>query len=91
VLAASQPNQISLELGPPIEHGVFSYYLIEALNGSADTNRDGAVDLLETVGYLSARVPEKVRQAGGKQEPLFDGRGITNPHLFVLAQNPIGK
>jgi len=38
-------------------HGLFTYYLLRALRGEADTNRDGDVTLGETVTYLSQKVP----------------------------------
>jgi len=37
-------------------HGLFTYYLLRALRGEADTNRDGNVTLGETVTYLSQKV-----------------------------------
>jgi caspase domain-containing protein len=37
-------------------HGLFTYYLLRALRGDADTNRDGNVTLGETVSYLSQKV-----------------------------------
>lgn len=37
-------------------HGLFTYYLLRAMRGEADTNRDGSVTLGETVTYLSQKV-----------------------------------
>ena len=37
-------------------HGLFTYYLLRAMRGEADTNRDGNVTLGETVSYLSQKV-----------------------------------
>jgi hypothetical protein len=37
-------------------HGLFTYYLLRALRGEADTNRDGDVTLGETATYLSQKV-----------------------------------
>ena len=37
-------------------HGLFTYYLLRAMRGEADTNRDGNVTLGETVTYLSQKV-----------------------------------
>jgi uncharacterized caspase-like protein len=37
-------------------HGLFTYYLLRALRGEADTNRDGEVTVGETVTYLSQKV-----------------------------------
>ena len=38
------------------QHGLFTYYLLRALRGEADTNQDGDVTLGETVAYLSQKV-----------------------------------
>ena len=37
-------------------HGLFTYYLLRALRGEADTNQDGDVTLGETVTYLSQKI-----------------------------------
>ena len=37
-------------------HGLFTYYLLRALRGEADTNRDGDVTLEEAAGYVSQKV-----------------------------------
>jgi hypothetical protein len=37
-------------------HGLFTYYMLRAMRGEADTNRDGNVTLGETVSYLSQKV-----------------------------------
>ncbi len=37
-------------------HGLFTYYLLRALRGESDTNRDGEVTLSETIAYLSQKV-----------------------------------
>jgi uncharacterized caspase-like protein len=38
------------------QHGLFTYYLLRALRGEADSNRDGDVTLGETVAYISQKV-----------------------------------
>jgi hypothetical protein len=37
-------------------HGLFTYFLLRAMRGEADTNRDGNVTLGETVSYLTQKV-----------------------------------
>lgn len=37
-------------------HGLFTYYLLRALRGEADSNRDGDVTVGETVAYISQKV-----------------------------------
>ena len=62
--------------------------MLEALRGKADADRNGYVTLLETVDYVGRQVPRKARELGARQEPLFDGKGITNAHSFVLTRDP---
>jgi hypothetical protein len=57
-------------------HGLFTYYLLRALRGEADTNRDGDVTLGETVTYLS----QKVRWAS-KTHQNQEQRPFTIPAL----------
>ncbi|HJT22872.1 MAG TPA: caspase family protein [Nitrospira sp.] len=63
--------------GRPIEdekhrHGLFTYYLLRALRGEADTNRDGEVTLGEAVSYLSQKVVWASKtQYGLEQRPLI--------------------
>ena len=53
-------------------HGLFTYYLLRALRGEADTNRDGDVTVGETVAYLSQKVlwASKTRM-GQEQRPVI--------------------
>lgn len=56
-IASSMQDQFSVEVDE-LKHGAFSYALIEALKGKADTNHDGVVTLPEVSTYLSERVNE---------------------------------
>jgi tetratricopeptide (TPR) repeat protein len=66
-LLASRPNEVSIE-GPEFGggHGVFSYFVIKGLQGAADTNADGVVDIDELIAYVSAQVPSATAK---KQHP----------------------
>jgi formylglycine-generating enzyme required for sulfatase activity len=72
VLAASRPDQVSMELAR-LRHGVFTYHLLEGLRGQADANGDGVVTLLEVYAHLARTVPATVRAEGGRQEPMMNG------------------
>jgi uncharacterized caspase-like protein len=63
---------VSIEL-PELGHGIFSYYLIDGLNGAADLNRDGIISLQELYEYLEQQVTAKSRGAGGNQHPMMKG------------------
>ena len=71
LITASQANEQALEL-PELGHGLFTYYLLEALSGKAD-NGDGYVTLKEVYDYLEDRVAMKSRKEGGKQTPMMAG------------------
>jgi tetratricopeptide (TPR) repeat protein len=47
-------------------HGVFSYFLLKALEGAADKNSDGKVDVNELINYVQAEVPKATND---KQHP----------------------
>ncbi|KAF5418693.1 MAG: hypothetical protein C5S49_01395 [Candidatus Methanogaster sp.] len=84
VIAASQPDQRSFE-DEKLGHGVFTYHLLEALSGDADSDNDGYVTAMEVYKYLSGAVPKTARQlAGGVQEPILRGDLKTD---FTLTTN----
>ena len=57
-VTASRANQLSMEREFPEEggHGLFTYYLLEALKGEGDNNQDGFVTMNEAYDYLSDKV-----------------------------------
>jgi uncharacterized caspase-like protein len=63
---------VSIEL-PELGHGIFSYYLVNALKGAADLNRDGIVSLQEVYEYVEQQVTTKSRSVGGSQHPVMKG------------------
>jgi uncharacterized protein YgiM (DUF1202 family) len=74
VLTASRANQVSQERDD-LGHGVFTYYMLEGLNGKADQDGDGIITIDELYNYLSMKVPEAT---GQNQHPMkkgeFDGQ-----------------
>ena len=55
-------------------HGVFMHYVLEALQGSADTSGDQAVSLNELSSYVSPKTKAYVaRRFGYAQRPFFKG------------------
>lgn len=71
LIAASRPGEQSKEL-PALGHGAFTYALLEALAGAADTNGDGELTVSELFGYVARRVPELT---GGEQHPYHKIEG----------------
>jgi hypothetical protein len=69
IITASAANEVSVEKDE-LQHGVFTYYLLEALKGAADTDGDGAVTVDEAYRYVSEKVP---RATGQEQHPVKKG------------------
>ena len=70
-ITASRADELSLEkdyLGGG--HGVFTYYLLEALRGGADDNNDGFVTMVEAYDYLYDKVRSETRHS---QKPWASG------------------
>ena len=72
IISGSDDNQLSQESKNwGGGHGVFTFYLLEGLNGNADYNQDNKVSLGEIIPYLS----ENVRRATKSiQTPTIAGR-----------------
>ena len=72
IITASRPSEVSIEL-PDLGHGIFTYYVLQALKGAADLNRDGIVSLQELYEYVERQVSQKARAVGGNQHPVMKG------------------
>ncbi len=69
IITASAANEVSVEKDE-LQHGVFTYYLLEGLRGAADLDRDGAVTVDEAYRYVSEKVPHAT---GQEQHPVKKG------------------
>lgn len=63
-------------------HGVFTYCLIDGLNGSADANQDSKVTFDELVAYLDDRVPQ---MTNNKQHPYASTTAVEANYLALSA------
>ena len=72
VFFACAPNEASYEHAS-LRHGVFSYHVLRALEGAADSNRDGVIVLDELVGYATKQVRQFVAEkfVNGSQSPYL--------------------
>jgi hypothetical protein len=61
IITASGANEVSAE-DDALEHGVFTYYLIEGLKGRADYDADGLITVDEAYRYVSDAVPRATNQ-----------------------------
>lgn len=66
-------------------HGAFSYFLLDALNGAADQNRNGVIDVGEVTYYVQGKVREST---GGQQNPRAAG---DMPSTTILIHNTTGS
>jgi len=77
IISASDDNQFSQESKNwGGGHGVFTYFLLQALTGDADYNEDKRVSLGELIPYLSEQVRRETRNAqcptvAGKFDPAL--------------------
>ncbi len=69
IMTASGANEVSAE-DEKLQHGVFTYYLLEGLSGAADADQDGLVTVAEAYRYVSTHVP---RATGQEQHPVKKG------------------
>jgi hypothetical protein len=72
IITASRPAEVSLELAE-LGHGLFTYYLVQGLKGTADLNRDEIITLQELYEYVEQQVAQKSRAVGGNQHPVMKG------------------
>ena len=52
-------------------HGLFTYYLLRALRGDADTNRDGEVTIGEVIPFLSQKVAWAARARFNREQRVL--------------------
>jgi len=69
IMTASSANEVSAE-DEKLQHGVFTFYLLEGLTGAADADKDGLVTVDEAYRYVSTHVP---RATGQEQHPVKKG------------------
>ena len=69
VITASGANEVSAEKDE-LQHGVFTYFLVEGLKGSADSDGDEVVTVDEIYDYVSKHVPAATAQ---EQHPVKKG------------------
>ncbi len=84
IIASSDGKEESLEI-EKFGHGVFTYYLLEALKGESDENKDGVVELDEIWDYVKYRVTDTARKYGSSQTPIIDGSYSAG---IVLSKHP---
>ncbi len=69
IITASGANEVSVEYDD-LKHGVFTYYMLEALSGKADLDQDEIFTVDEVYNYVSIMVP---MATGQSQHPVKKG------------------
>lgn len=86
IITASGPNEVAFELDE-LGHGVFTYYVLEGLQGKADRNGDGIVTVSELYEYVEEQVDRAARRAGGRQRPLMKGEVEGSLPISILRRD----
>jgi len=79
VITASSANEIALE-SEKLGHGIFTYYLMEALNGKGDMDKNGFITVDEIYQYLYKEVS---RTSDNKQHPIKISKGQTEGDIIL--------
>ena len=69
IISSCSANEISKE-DDTLQHGIFSYYMLEGLRGQSDQDGDGIITVSELFSYISRKVPEASAQ---DQHPVKKG------------------
>ena len=83
-LTATTSGQTSNPL-PEEEHGLFTYYLLNALSGKADENEDRFVTIKEIYTYVTRHVTRAARRMGKEQTPFI------SPSMGVLKDVSVSR
>ena len=82
---ASQAGQSSREL-PELGHGAFSYFVEQGLNGAADDDNDGFVEVGEFIDWV---LKEVLRATGKRQRPRYTGGLNTDLRIVDLSKSGV--
>ena len=77
IISSCSANEISKE-DDNLQHGVFSYYMLEGLKGRADQDGDDIITVSELFSYISRKVPQASAQ---DQHPVK--KGETEGELII--------
>ncbi len=74
IIASSSANQTAIEIGFPVNHGVFTYFFAKSFDPkNGDLNQDGTVTLLEAFEWTKPRVTEMAQRYKHVQTPILGG------------------
>lgn len=73
IVTASTATQEAWE-NTPLRHGLFTYYLLEALQGAEEVRQAGKVSIYRLIEYVSRRVTDAAARLNKMQQPTIRGR-----------------
>jgi len=82
VLSSCKTNEVSHEW-PAKEHGVFSYFLVEGLQGVADKDRNGAITITDASNYVTEKVRNWAFKNSKEQNPTLECK-VSGDILLVM-------
>jgi serine/threonine protein kinase len=80
LLASCGKGQYSVEL-KELRHGLFTYHLLQGLNGEGDRDGDGRVGVDELFEYVADAVAREAKERGVEQRPWKDCCGVGGVYL----------
>ncbi|MCB1322870.1 MAG: caspase family protein, partial [Leptospiraceae bacterium] len=72
IVASSDANETSIEIGGSINHGLFTYYFAQGLT-KGDLNSDGTITVYEAFHWSKDRVANHAKQFNHNQHPQISG------------------
>ena len=72
VLTASRANETTM-ISPVHGQGIFTYHLVEMLNGAGDLTGDGIITMDEGYRYVTDHVTDSAERSGASQHPMLEG------------------
>ena len=73
IITASGPAEPAYE-NRKLRHGFFTFYLLEALEGAAEVQQDGRVNVYRLLEYVTRRVIDAAAKIGRPQHPTMRGQ-----------------
>lgn len=75
VITAASAQQYSSN-SDKLQHGIFTYYLLKGIKGSADTNADEVLTIGELWNYIKTGIPEEAINLDRDQTPVISPAGV---------------
>lgn len=75
VFTAARSNEVTANTADN-KHGLFSYFLLEGLKGSADGDRDGRIGFGELSKFVSDKVSDEAARSNRSQHPEVIGADV---------------